>query len=99
MTRPHDPGETAADLTFLRTVLNEWGPYCPVRQGAPEDEFDSERERIHQALVSGEVKSQAALAEHILAIYTDMFGDVFTPEECFAVAHKIWPWWQAKQRR
>ncbi len=97
MTCAGDTDEAAADLAFLRRVLNEWDPYGLVGQGAPEDEFDSERKEIHQALVSGEIRSEGALAERILAIYTDLLGDVFTLEECFAVAHKIWPWWQAKQ--
>jgi hypothetical protein len=99
VTRPDDPNETAADLAFLRRVLNEWDPYGLVAQGAPEDEFDSEREEIYRALVSGEVRSESALAERIFAIYTEWLGNVFTLEECSSVARKIWPWWEATQRR
>jgi hypothetical protein len=53
VTRPDDPGETAADLAFLRRVLNEWDLYGLIGMGAPEDEFDSKRDRIYGVLKSG----------------------------------------------
>jgi hypothetical protein len=99
VTRPGDTDETGANLVFLRVILNEWDPYSLIEQGAPEDEFDSEREEICRALVSGEVRSESALAERIVALYTEILGNVFTLEECSGVARKMWPWWEAKQRK
>ena len=92
-----DATAAAADLAYLRTVLNAWDPYSLIRGGAPEDEFDMERGRICDALVSGEARSAESLAGRIATIFEESFGGGFTASNCAGIAHTIWEWWQARR--
>ena len=84
----------ADDLTKLRGFLNAWDPYSLIGSGAPEDEFDSERDRIYAALTSGAVQSEGALAYRIATVFKKSFDDSFTAENCAEAAKSIWNWWQ-----
>jgi hypothetical protein len=89
------PSETE-DLARLREFLNAWDPYCLIAGGAPENEFDSERADIYQALKSGGIASEAELGRRIATIFRRAFDSSFTPENCADLAQSIWSWWQER---
>jgi len=96
MTNEPAADAAAKELAKLREMLNAWDPGALVSFGAPEDEYDAERDEIYQALTSRAVGSAEALAVQVAAILTRWFEETFTPEDCSGIASEIWEWWQAR---
>ena len=74
---------------IIRSVIHEWDPYCLLRSGAPEDEFDDEI-----ALVLAEIhriRSQSDAITLVSVVFSRAFGpEEFGRDACAQVGSQLY---------
>jgi hypothetical protein len=73
----------------VKKCVDEWDPYCLLRIGCPEDEFDIESSMITEMI------SNDSTFEDINQIVSDVFSRqfeayLFQPHQCTEVSKKIY---------
>ncbi len=70
-------------------VINAWDPYCLLRCGAPEDEFDPEVRDVVVAIST--IRTPIDAANAISKVFSKWFGSGrFRPEDCISVGQKLY---------
>jgi hypothetical protein len=90
--------EACSAFAKVKGFLDAWDPYCLVSGGAPGDQFEPEASAVAQALASRKVQSEHELAAYIADLFAEWYDSSFTPQNCLPVAHRIWSWWQKRER-
>jgi hypothetical protein len=82
----------------IRELVTPRAPYNLVcEMGAPEDEYDPEVADIYDALASGTMASEAALAQRLAEIFGQWFGIPVVAAEWTDLARDLWRYWQEKR--